>query len=123
QALFYACGPTVYDHVHIGNLSAYIMVDTLRRTLAANGLEVQLVMNFTDVDDKTIARSHERYPDLSPKEALEKLTREYEEVFLRDTEAIGIETSAITFVRATDSIEGMRALISDLYDDGFAYVT
>jgi cysteinyl-tRNA synthetase len=120
---FYSCGPTVYDHVHIGNLSAYIMVDTLRRVLAANGYKVQTVMNFTDVDDKTIRRSQELYPELTPEEALQKLTRNYEQVFLDDTQKVGIDTNALTFVRATESIEGMRALITDLYEDGFAYVT
>jgi cysteinyl-tRNA synthetase len=120
---FYSCGPTVYDHVHIGNLSAYIMVDTLRRVLAASGYKVQTVMNFTDVDDKTIRRSQELYPELAPEEALQKLTRNYEQVFLDDTQKVGIDTNALTFVRATESIEGMRALITDLYEDGFAYVT
>jgi cysteinyl-tRNA synthetase len=120
---FYSCGPTVYDHVHIGNLSAYIMVDTLRRVLAANGYKVQTVMNFTDVDDKTIRRSQELYPELPPEEALQKLTKEYEQVFLADSQKVGIDTNALTFVRATESIEGMRALITDLYEDGFAYVT
>lgn len=119
----YACGPTVYDHAHIGNLSAYVMVDTLRRVLTANGYELKVVMNFTDVDDKTIRRSQELYPDLVPEEALQKLTRQYEEVFLSDMQAIGIDTTAYTFVRATESIEGMRALITDLYNDGFAYIT
>jgi cysteinyl-tRNA synthetase len=120
---FYSCGPTVYDHVHIGNLSAYIMVDTLRRVLASNGYQVQTVMNFTDVDDKTIRRSQELYPELAPEEALQKLTRNYEQVFLDDTQKVGIDTNLLTFVRATESIEGMRALITDLYEDGFAYVT
>lgn len=119
---FYSCGPTVYDHVHIGNLSAYIMVDTLRRVLKASGYDIRTIMNFTDVDDKTIRRSQERYPDLAPDKALQKLTREYEQVFLNDAESVGIDTDAITFVRATESIEGMRALINELYDDGFAYV-
>src|SRR6185503_8521237 len=65
HASVYSCGPTVYDHIHIGNLSAFIAADTLRRTLQASGYKVQHVMNFTDVDDKTIRRSQERYPDLS----------------------------------------------------------
>jgi len=119
----YSCGPTVYDHIHIGNLSAFIAADTLRRVLSESGYMVKHVMNFTDVDDKTIRRSLERYPDLKPGEALQKLTREYEETFLKDMEAIGNSVGDINFVRATDSIEGMRRLIRELHDDGYAYVT
>src|SRR5215208_114035 len=72
----YSCGPTVYDHIHIGNLSSFIFADTLRRTLIATGLSVKHVMNFTDIDDKTIRRGHEQYGDLDPKAALLKLTNE-----------------------------------------------
>jgi cysteinyl-tRNA synthetase len=118
----YSCGPTVYDHIHIGNLSAYIYADTWRRALSVSGYSVQQVMNFTDVDDKTIRRSAERYPDLAPEEALAKLTGDYKRIFLDDMVAIGNDTSAIQFVSAVASIEGMRALITDLYKDGFAYI-
>ena len=84
----YSCGPTVYDHVHIGNLSAFIAADTLRRTIAAHGFSVKHVMNFTDVDDKTIRRSHELYPDLDAMNALRKLTEKYSELFLDDMKTI-----------------------------------
>lgn len=119
----YSCGPTVYDHIHIGNLSAFIAADTLRRVLSESGYKVKHVMNFTDVDDKTIRRSLERYPDFKPDEALHRLTREYEETFLRDMEAIGNSVDDLAFVRATDSIDGMRQLIRELHDNGYAYVT
>ena len=66
----YSCGPTVYDYVHIGNLSAFIAADTLRRALQLAGFRVQHTMNFTDVDDKTIRRSAEMYPEAAPNEAL-----------------------------------------------------
>lgn len=118
----YSCGPTVYDHIHVGNLSAFIAADTLRRVLLASGHEVQHVMNFTDVDDKTIRRSLERYSEETPEVALQKLTDEYKQIFLDDMVAIGNDTQAMKFVSATETIEGMRALIIDLYDDGFAYI-
>ncbi len=121
-ASIYSCGPTVYDHIHIGNLSAFIMADTLRRALTAHGYSVKHVMNYTDVDDKTIRRSRENYPDLSPEEALQKLTRHYETIFLADMEAIGNDTASVTFVRATEHIADMQALITKLYKDGFAYI-
>lgn len=121
--MMYSCGPTVYDHIHIGNLSAFIAADTLRRVLRIQDYRVKHVMNFTDIDDKTIRRSREVHPDGSPMEALTKLTRQYENIFLHDMEAIGNDTHSITFVRATESIEGMRALIRELFEEGYAYIT
>lgn len=118
----YSCGPTVYDHIHIGNLASFIYADTLRRVLTAAGYKVEHVMNFTDVDDKTIKRSHEKYPKLARKEALTKLTREYEVLFLDDMDAIGNDVEAMTFVRATDTIKEMQKLITKLHKDGFAYI-
>ncbi len=118
----YSCGPTVYDHIHIGNLSSFIYADTLRRALQASGHEVHHVMNFTDVDDKTIRRSQERYPDLAPEEALQKLTAEYEQLFLADMEAIGNDVQALDFVKATEHIENMQTLIKQLFKDDFAYI-
>ncbi|MGC1176866.1 MAG: cysteine--tRNA ligase, partial [Candidatus Saccharimonadales bacterium] len=119
----YSCGPTVYNHIHIGNLASFIFADTLRRTLALAGdTKVKHVMNFTDVDDKTIRSSQEQYPDLEPKAALLKLTEEYGEVFLRDTRAVGNDVGAMTFVKATDSIEAMQELIRSLHKQGFAYL-
>lgn len=123
RATLYSCGPTVYDHIHIGNLSAFIAADTLRRTLQSEGYSVKHVMNFTDVDDKTIRRSAERFADMPPMAALRKLTKEYEDIFLDDMRALGNDVEAVTFIRATEAIEGMRALIRELFDEGFAYVS
>ncbi len=120
----YSCGPTVYDHAHIGNLSEFIFADTVRRAVAANGLKVKHVMNFTDVDDKTIRRSHEEFPDDEPREALRKSTEHYGDIFMHDIASIGNDSSAYTFIRATDekTIEGMRELIRNLHAKGFAYL-
>ncbi len=118
----YSCGPTVYDHAHIGNLSSFIHADILKRTLKLAGFNVKHVMNFTDVDDKTIKRSQEKYPNLSPLDALHKLTRDFEEIFKQDMVAVGNSVKDIDFVRATDSIPAMQVLISTLLDQGFAYI-
>lgn len=117
----YTCGPTVYDHVHIGNLSSFIFADTLRRAIKAGGRAVKHVMNFTDVDDKTISRSQEVYKDLEPMEAVLKLTRSCSQKFLDDMKAVGNDVAALTFVKATDSINAMQALIRDLLQAGIAY--
>ena len=121
-ASIYSCGPTVYDHIHIGNLRAFIMADSLRRTLAAAGFKTKHTMNYTDVDDKTIKRSHQTYPDDAPEEALKTLTREYEGIFMDDMQAIGNDVDAMTFIRATESIEAMQKLITELLDKDFAYI-
>lgn len=119
----YSCGPTVYDYVHIGNLSAFTYADLLRRAIRASGWSVRHVMNFTDVDDKTIARSKEVYPDLEPMEALTTLTDIYQKAFLDDMAHLGNNPDELEFVSATKSIEGMRQLIGELYREGFAYIT
>ncbi len=122
-ARIYSCGPTVYDHAHIGNLSAYIFADTLRRaTQLATGSAPKHVMNYTDVDDKTIRRSHERYPDMDPRDALHKLTSDYIDIFLQDMRRIGNDVDTVTFVRATDRIDGMKQLVTQLHRAGFAYI-
>ncbi|MDB5164440.1 MAG: cysS [Candidatus Saccharibacteria bacterium] len=120
----YSCGPTVYDHIHIGNLSSFIYADTLRRAVEAGEHRVKHVMNFTDVDDKTIRRSREKYADLEPREALKRLTTEYGDLFLEDMMAVGNDTDAIEFIKATDSavIKGMKQLVTDLHQAGFAYI-
>lgn len=119
----YSCGPTVYERAHIGNLASFIYADTLRRAIEASGYEVEHVMNITDVDDKTISNSREQYPDLSPMDALKKLTSHYEQLFMDDLELVGVDVSKIRFVRATDNIESMQELISNLLASGVAYET
>lgn len=118
----YSCGPTVYNHAHIGNLSAYIFADILRRSVQLAGPKTKHVMNFTDVDDKTIRDSARDYPDLDAMEALRKLTRHYETIFLDEMTKIGNDTKSLQFVRATESIEGIKTLIKKLLDDKIAYI-
>ena len=55
----YACGPTVYNYIHLGNARPIVVFDTLRRYLKYRGYDVTYVQNFTDIDDKIIKRSHE----------------------------------------------------------------
>jgi cysteinyl-tRNA synthetase len=119
----YSCGPTVYNHAHIGNLRTFIMDDVLRRGLKAAGHDVQAVMNITDIDDKTIATSQAEYPDLEPMEALQKSTAHYEKMFLDDLVAVGVDLKGISIVRATERIPQMQAMIDHIAAKGFAYVS
>jgi cysteinyl-tRNA synthetase len=121
QVTIYSCGPTVYDHAHIGNLSSYIFADTLRRVIALKQPVVQ-AMNYTDVDDKTIRRSREQYPDDDAMAALKKLTEHYINLFLQDLARIGNDISAVTFLKATEDIDGMKKLITELHNNGYAYI-
>jgi len=118
----YTCGPTVYDSAHIGNLSSYIYTDLLRRVLVLAGYDVKHVMNITDVDDKTIRRSRELFPDLPPIEALKKLTEELTQKFYDDMVAVGNDINAVKFVRATDEIEKIQELVRLLLDKKVAYI-
>lgn len=120
----YSCGPTVYDHAHIGNLSAYIYSDTLQRALKMEGYTVERTMNYTDVDDKTIRRSKEQFPEADPLIALKLVTDKYIALFLEDMQRIGNDVKHVSFVRATDpkTMQGMQDLITALHAKGFAYV-
>src|SRR5690606_11825663 len=96
-ARIYSCGPTAYDHAHMGNLGSVIYADTLRRVITASGGGVRHVMNFTDVDDKTIKRSREENPEADPRQALSELTGRYTDIFLEDMRAIGNDVDAVEF--------------------------
>lgn len=118
----YSCGPTVYNTAHIGNLSSYIFADLLRRAVKLAGFKTQHAMNFTNVDDKTIARSQAKFPELDAHTALKKLTRHYETIFLDEVAAVGVDVAKIDFLRATDHIDEIQNLIKKLLREKIAYV-
>lgn len=118
----YTCGPTVYDKAHIGNLASFIYADTLHRTLLMKGYDVVHAMNLTDVDDKTIRRSLTENHHHDPKEALHMLTSKYASQFLDDMNAIGNDLSSLKIVYATEHIEAMQSLITDLVKKEVAYI-
>lgn len=80
----YYCGPTVYNHAHIGNLRTYVFCDMVVRSLKFLGNKVESVMNITDVDDKTIRDSQ------AAGEKLSDFTQKYTDIFLNDIEKLGI---------------------------------
>jgi cysteinyl-tRNA synthetase len=110
----YACGPTVYDYAHIGNFRFNVWVDVLRRVLEWNGYQVTLVMNITDVDDKTIAGAQKAG------ESLQAYTSRFTEAFFSDLRTLGIEPAS-HYPRATEHIEDMVALVEALMQRGLAY--
>jgi cysteinyl-tRNA synthetase len=112
----YTCGPTVYNHVHIGNLRTFLFEDLLCRALRWLGYDVHQVMNLTDVDDKTIRGARERGV------ALDDFTAEYIASFRADLERLHVEPAAV-YPRATEHVPAMIAMIETLIARGFAYVS
>ncbi|KKC34281.1 cysteine--tRNA ligase [Devosia psychrophila] len=118
----YVCGPTVYDFAHIGNARPVIVFDLLFRLLRHTyGVDhVTYVRNITDVDDKINARALRDFPDLPLNEAIRRVTEKTEKQFLSDASALGSLEPTIQ-PRATDNIEQMQTLISDLIAKKHAY--
>ncbi|MGC9512675.1 MAG: cysteine--tRNA ligase [Fidelibacterota bacterium] len=112
----YTCGPTVYNHAHIGNFRAYIFEDQLKRYLKYKGFNVTQVMNLTDVDDKIIRNCSEK------KIPLQEYTRPFKESFFKDLEILNIDKAEV-FPAATEHIGDMVRLIQSLLDKGLAYRT
>lgn len=117
----YSCGPTVYNQVHIGNLRSFIVADLLRRVLSGDH-SVKHVMNYTDVDDKTISASLSLTRQKTAKQALLNLTSEYIDLFLLDMQAVGNDVDRIDFIKATDFINEMQSMINKLVSSDIAYI-
>ena len=110
----YACGPTVYNYIHVGNARPIIMFDVLRRYLEYRGYDVTFVQNFTDVDDKIINRANEE--GISSAEVAEKYIAEY----YTDARGLGVREATV-HPRATDNIQGIIDIVSTLIEKGYAY--
>ena len=110
----YVCGPTVYNLIHIGNARPMIVFDTVRRYLEHKGYEVNYVSNFTDVDDKIIAKANEE--GVTAKEISERYIAECK----KDMAGMNVKP-ATTHPLATQEIDGMIDMISTLIEKGYAY--
>ena len=119
----YVCGPTVYDYAHIGNARPVIVFDLLFRLLRLTyGADhVTYVRNITDVDDKINARAARDFPDLALNDAIRRVTTATEKQFHDDIGALGVLPPTVE-PRATEHIEGMKALCEALVQRGHAYV-
>ena len=115
RAKIYVCGPTVYDDAHLGHARSAIVFDLLHRVLIANGYDVTMVKNFTDVDDKIIKKME----DFG--ESLESITTKYINAYKADMDALNILPNTIE-PKATESLEAMENLINKLIEKDAAYV-
>jgi len=114
EVKMYSCGPTVYNYFHIGNARPFIVFDTLRRYFRYLGYKVTFVQNFTDVDDKLINRAEEEGTTVP------LLAEKYIDAYFEDAASLGIE-KATFHPRATENIDAIIELVSDLIAKGFAY--
>lgn len=114
EVTLYVCGMTVYDDCHVGHARAMVVFDTFVRYLRHRGWKVRFVRNFTDVDDKIIARAKELGDDPA------KLAARYIDHFHRDAEALGL-AAPDKEPRVTESIDEIQDLIRVLVESGHAY--
>jgi len=110
----YVCGPTVYDYCHMGHARSYVCFDIIRRYLEFLGYRVTYVQNFTDVDDKIIARANERG------EKPESLAEKFIGAYFEDMHRLKVKP-ATYYPRVTKHIEEIIGVIEKLIADGYAY--
>ena len=110
----YACGPTVYNYIHIGNARPLCIFDILRRYLEYRGYNVKFVQNFTDIDDKIIRRANEEHVDFY------EISERYIKEFWTDADGLNVRHATIN-PKATENIDAIIQIISTLIEKGYAY--
>ena len=115
-AKIYVCGVTVYDDAHIGHARTIVIFDTLRRFIESKGIKVDFIQNFTDVDDKIIKKADEAGS------TAELISKKYIENYFVDFDTLNIKR-ATQHPKATEHIQDMINLISDLMSKNIAYAT
>ncbi len=110
----YACGPTVYNYIHIGNARPLCVFDVLRRYLEWRGVKVNFVQNFTDIDDKLIKKANEE--GITVAEVAERYIKE----FWVDAKGLNVREATV-HPKATENIDAIIDLISALEEKGYAY--
>ncbi len=110
----YACGPTVYNFIHIGNARPLCVFDTFRRYMEYRGYKVNFVQNFTDIDDKIIRRANEEGTDYKT------VSEKYIEEFWTDAKGMNVREATV-HPKATENIDEIINIVSTLIDKGYAY--
>jgi len=110
----YACGPTVYDYPHIGNARSFVVFDTIRRHLEYSGYRVHYITNFTDIDDKMIARANKE--GITVAELAAKFIAEYQRI----AKELNLRPAAMN-PRATEHIDDMIEMIHLIIKNGKGY--
>lgn len=112
----YCCGVTVYDYCHVGHARAYIVWDMVRRYLMWRGYDVRYVQNFTDIDDKILDRARETNT------TMEAVAERFIDEYFADMDKLNI-LRADEYPRATHSMDGIKRLIHELENKGYAYAS
>ncbi len=112
----YVCGPTVYDDSHLGHARSAIAFDLLHRVLKANSYEVVMTKNFTDIDDKIIAKMNKE------NKSLEEITSFYINAYKNDMKFLNILENSLE-PKATQNLESMKSMIDNLLSKDIAYKT
>jgi len=112
----YLCGVTVYDESHIGHARTIIVFDVLRKYLESKKVQVELIQNFTDVDDKIINRAKDE------KVSAQEISKRYIDNYFRDFDKLNIQR-ATNYPKATEHIEDIIEFIKKLIDKEIAYVS
>ncbi|WDV48270.1 cysteine--tRNA ligase [Clostridiaceae bacterium M8S5] len=115
KVTMYVCGPTVYNFIHVGNARPVVVFDVLRRYLQYNGLKVDYLVNFTDIDDKLIIKSNEENRPV--KEIAEEFINEY----LTDAKNLNVKEEETIHPKATENIAEIIDFISKLEEKDIAY--
>ncbi len=110
----YACGPTVYNFIHIGNARPLCVFDTFRRYMEYRGYKVNFVQNFTDIDDKIIRRANEEGTDYKT------VSEKYIEEFWTDAKGMNVREATV-HPKATENIDEIINIVSTLIEKGYAY--
>lgn len=114
EVKIYACGPTVYNYIHIGNARPLCVFDVLRRYLEYRGYNVKFVQNFTDIDDKIINRANEEGS------TFEEISKKYIEEFWTDAHGLNFKDATV-HPKATENIDEIIDIIKSLEEKGYAY--
>lgn len=114
EVKIYACGPTVYNYIHIGNARPLCVFDVLRRYLEYRGYNVRFVQNFTDVDDKIIKRANEEGL------TFEEVSKKYIKEFWTDAHGLNFKDATV-HPKATENIDEIINIIKTLEEKGYAY--
>jgi cysteinyl-tRNA synthetase len=112
----YCCGVTVYDYCHVGHARAYIVWDMVRRYLMWRGYDVHYVQNFTDIDDKILNRARET------NSTMEAVAERFIDEYFADMDKLNI-LRADEYPRATHFLDGIKRLIHELENKGYAYAS
>lgn len=122
----YSCGPTVYSRAHMGNMRAYIFMDTLRRVIKFNGYNLLGVMNITDVGHLTSdADEGEDKMEKAAKKTGKspwEIAEHFTDLFLKDIARLNIERPEV-IAKATDHIPEMLSFVEGLVEKGYGYET